>query len=312
MNKNKKYEKYGYGVFVLKSKNSLFNADFTHEPRQLPDENGTFYATDKSLKYCIRRYVHDIKGDKYIFFWRRSKEDGSPMDIDENFNYLFQKNPKGLASKKKEKALLSCWDVRVFGATYAGEGKEEDSPGESISITGPIQITYGINKITENIKYQNQILSPFKHLGKEKAKQETIGSESKALEMHLAFDYIINPNTLPNRDLTEEDVKLFKEALCRGVSYVNSAAKIGSESEFMLYLESDKHVTLPLLKDHISIAIKENKTEIDLKEISEIVTKYGIKDVEIYYEPLNVEVKNKPSNAKEFNLYTLQEINRRR
>lgn len=309
-NNNEKYTKFGYGVFVLKSKNSLFNADFSHEPRQLPDEDGTFYATDKSLKYCIRRYVHDIKGEKEVFFWRRGKPDGKPMDINGNFVSLFgamnktKRKAKKEGGKEKEDVdvkdletkLLSCWDVRVFGATYAGDA--------AVSLTGPVQITYGINKTQENQKYSSQILSPFGNLKKEDAAQETIGSESKNLEMHLAFDYIINPKTLAERNLTMVDVGLFKEALCKGVSYVNSAAKIGSESEFMLYLESDTLSTLPLLKDLLDVRIDNGKTKINLVKISDLAKRYGISHVEIYYEPACVEVSGTPQGVKEFNIHT--------
>jgi CRISPR-associated protein Csh2 len=308
---SKPYERFGYGLFVLKSKNSLFNADFSHEPRQLPDANSTFYATDKSLKYCIRSYVHDIKdkNDKMVFFWRRNTKGGNAMNIAENYKHIFNKKPqKRDTGKEDDNAnlmaqtdLLTCWDVRVFGATFT----EKDC---NVSITGPIQITYGINKIPDNLKYSSQILSPFKP--EKEAKQRTLGSESKALEVHLAFDFIINPYTLPGEisKLTEEDVALFKEALCKGVSYVNSAAKIGSESEFALYFESPNQSTLPLLKDLLILEVLEGKTKIDLKGITDVLSGYNVKNVEIYYEPSFVEVKNAPKSAKSFNIHTLKEL----
>jgi CRISPR-associated protein Csh2 len=309
--KSEPYNKFGYGLFVLKSKNSLFNADFSHEPRQLPDANSTFYATDKSLKYCIRRYVHDIidKKDKMVFFWRRNTKGGNAMNIAENYEHLFGKKPEKRDTKKEDddanlKAqtnLLTCWDVRVFGATFAEEGC-------NVSITGPIQITYGVNKISDNPKYSSQILSPFKP--EKEAEQRTIGSESKALEAHLVFDFIINPHTLPSdiSKLTEEDVALFKEALCKGVSYVNSAAKIGSESEFALYFESPNQSTLPLLKDLLTLEVFEGKTKIDLKRMTDALSEYNVENVEIYYEPSFVEVKNAPKSAKSFNIHTLKKL----
>jgi CRISPR-associated protein Csh2 len=303
------YKKFGYGLFVLKSKNSLFNADFSHEPRQLPDTDSTFYATDKSLKYCIRRYVHDIidKKDKMVFFWRRNTMGGNAMNIAENYKHIFGKKPQKRDTKKEEddansKAmtdLLTCWDVRAFGATFAEEGS-------NVSITGPIQITYGVNKIPDNLKYSSQILSPFKP--KKEAEQRTLGSESKALEMHLVFDFVINPHTLPDEisQLTERDVAIFKEALCKGVSYVNSAAKIGSESEFVLYFESPTQSTLPLLKDLLILEVYEGKTRINLKRITDALSKYDVENVEVYYEPSFVEVENAPKSAKSFNIHTLR------
>jgi len=273
--------------------------------------NSTFYATDKSLKYCIRRYVHDIKdkNDKMVFFWRRNTKGGNAMNIAENYKHIFNKEPQKRDTKKEDddanlKAstdLLTCWDVRVFGATFAEKGC-------NVSITGPIQITYGVNKILDNLKYSSQILSPFKP--EKKAEQRTLGSESKALEVHLVFDFTINPHTLPNdiTQLSEDDVALFKEALCKGVSYVNSAAKIGSESEFALYFESPDQSTLPLLKDLLTLEVLEGKTKIDLKRITDALSRYDIENVEIYYEPSFVEVKNAPKSVKLFNIHTLKEL----
>ena len=43
-----------FGCVVVKSINSNYNADFSGQPRTLPD--GTVYATDKALKYAIRNY----------------------------------------------------------------------------------------------------------------------------------------------------------------------------------------------------------------------------------------------------------------
>lgn len=302
---SEEFGKFGYGVFLLKSKNSLFNADFAHEPRQLPDDAGTFYATDKSLKYCIRSYVYNTKGDTEVFFWRRNNEALKALDLGENYSHLFGEAPKKKGNLEAALNLLKCWDVRVFGATFA----EADC---NLSITGPVQITYGINKAPlAQQKYSNQILSPFRDSkeSKEEAKARTLGSESKALEMHLMFDYVINPNTLRNQPtkLKQTDVAWFKEALCKGVSYVNSSAKIGSESEFMLYIESSSHNTLPLLKDIILVAIKDGKTEIDLVNVRDLIARYGITYVEIYYEPSYTVVKNIPDGTKKFNIYTLEE-----
>ncbi|MBN2122531.1 type I CRISPR-associated protein Cas7 [Candidatus Micrarchaeota archaeon] len=296
------YEKFGYGVFLLKTKNSLFNANFAHEPRQLPDEYGTFYATDKSLKYCIRRYIHDIKGDKNVFFWRRNDDKLNALTLGGNYKSVFGKGPVKKDSLGAETNLLSCWDVRAFGATFA----ESEC---SVSITGPIQITYGVNKAQENQKYSNQILSPFLNSNKkEKDAARTLGNESKAQEAHLAFDYVINPKTLRQPKLTNEDVVWFKEALCKGVSYVNSSAKIGSESEFMLYVESDEHNTLPLMKDLLDIRVEHGMTMVGLKRVANMLSEYGIKNIEVYYEPSFVTLEGLPAGAKTFNIHTLSSI----
>ena len=58
-----------FGVAIVKAINANYNADFTHQPRTLPD--GTVYATDKAFKYSIRNYLNDKYADEKIFFFKR-------------------------------------------------------------------------------------------------------------------------------------------------------------------------------------------------------------------------------------------------
>lgn len=62
-----------FGCVVVKSINSNYNADFSHQPRTLPD--GTVYATDKALKYAIKNYLKDMYNDEKIFYFKRFNED---------------------------------------------------------------------------------------------------------------------------------------------------------------------------------------------------------------------------------------------
>ena len=60
------FTKRAYGLVVIKSINSNYNADFSGQPRTLPD--GTVYATDKALKYTARHYIKNEFPDEKIFF----------------------------------------------------------------------------------------------------------------------------------------------------------------------------------------------------------------------------------------------------
>ena len=54
-----------FGCVVIKSVNSNYNADFSHQPRTLPD--GSVYATDKALKYTVRNYIDkNIRKTRYF------------------------------------------------------------------------------------------------------------------------------------------------------------------------------------------------------------------------------------------------------
>ena len=63
------FNKRVYGSAIIKSLNANYNADFTKQPRTLP--NGIVYATDKALKYTIRHFLYkNYPQDKVLYFTR--------------------------------------------------------------------------------------------------------------------------------------------------------------------------------------------------------------------------------------------------
>lgn len=306
----KKYDKYACGIFIVRADNANFNADFSGVPRELPD--GRIYATDKALKYCIRKYIHDIEGEDKVFAWRRFKsvkEKIEPLDLKENIKRLSlsHKPAEDIQQKEMVEIALSKDDVRLFGATLAVEKK-------NISITGPCQITYGINAFKTGSAYTNAILSPYSSSeGKEKS---TIGSESRATEIHYIYDFNINPNNLTHDEqiktlfgedaskyyLNPHDIQLFKEAITRGVNYVTSTTKVGAISELLLFVEfekgKEKQIPLvPLLKTKITISETGQKRKIDLTEVIKSLNSYSPIHYELYYDPDYTEVEGFPSKT---------------
>lgn len=95
------FNKRVYGCAIIKSLNANYNADFTKQPRTLP--NGIVYATDKALKYTIRHFLYknyswDLdkeseSRDKLLYFTRNKSniETGQyvPMSLRELYVYLF-------------------------------------------------------------------------------------------------------------------------------------------------------------------------------------------------------------------------------
>nr|WP_306446227.1 type I CRISPR-associated protein Cas7 [Odoribacter splanchnicus] len=125
-----------FGCVVIKSVNSNYNADFSHQPRTLPD--GAVYATDKALKYTVRNYIDKNYPEDKVFYFKSLNGDMQPRDLDQNYARFFGDYPK--ADKKEAvKArkvilgnLLSCLDVRLFGGTFA-------SKTANLSIHGVVQ-----------------------------------------------------------------------------------------------------------------------------------------------------------------------------
>ena len=92
--------------------------------------------------------------------------------------------------------------------------------------------------------------------------------------------------------LTANDIAQFKEAINRGVSYLDSASKIGVENEFSIFvtLNKDAKIQLPSFTTLIKVETQPDsfKRKLDLSEIKTLLNEEGIKDkiesVEIYID----------------------------
>jgi len=294
-----------FGCAIVKSINSNYNADFSHQPRTLP--NGIVYATDKVLKYSIRNYWKKVQGET-VFYSKSLTEDMSPRTLDETLELHFGKiEDKGNSLRLKVlKNLLSCIDVRVFGGTYAGK--------TNISIHGACQITHGVNRFGENVIYSEQIMSPFRNPSEKsnESTMTTLGSQSKLQEGHYVHHFSVNPknieddtNRVGSEGLSEADIEKLKEGLRKGVTYYDSSAKAGTENELLLWvqLKADSKIVLPSFVELVEV--KEDRT-IDLKLISDLLAKTDnskeIEKIELYYNKGITKVANIPNGAIEIDL----------
>lgn len=292
-----------YGIVVIKSENSNFNADFTGNPRRLPDENGTIYATDKALKYAIRKYW--IDNGENVFVWKTFRENNGeylPRTLEERYNHMKTK----LSKKTPPEVFSECIDTKLFGITFAMKsGSEEEN--KNISFTGPVQISYGVNKYEENIIFANDILSPYAtppKKGEKAAEASTIGNENKAKEVYYVYDFVINPQNIldhyegnsevqNNMKVTESDINKLKDALNNAVTNLNTASKMGSENILTLFITINKgsKVQIPTLKSLVKISKNNGTPTIDLTSVVNTLNNYEDKSMELYYDStlINVE-----------------------
>lgn len=311
-----KFTKRAYGAAVIKSINSNYNADFTHQPRTLPD--GRVYATDKALKYLVRNYLlHET--DERIFYYKTLKEDTlNPRSLDETYERYYGEIPKGEgkgiekeASKKREMLgnLLKSLDVRLFGGTYAG--------ATNLSMHGPVQITHGINQFVRGEIYSEQIMSPFRNSaeGKEDSAMTTLGSQSKLREGHYVHGISVNPKNLEtltslsgtDSHLSEADIDKLKLGLRYGASYYDSSAKAGTDNELLLWIElkEGSKLVLPSFIELIKVLDNENR-EIDLAGVKKLLGQNHVKPevgkVEVFYNKATTSVINLPEGAVELDL----------
>lgn len=266
-----------YGVAIVKAINSNYNADFSGQPRRLP--NGKVYATDKAFKYTVKNYIKDIFNKEKVLYFKRfdpNKPDFIPYSLVEGFCAMFPelaevkvantKNKKVaddesdenikdkvtviLKADKKEvgKALLECLDIRLFGATFAMKGSAKKD-NVAISLHGPVQVNHGVNIWHENNIFTEQIISPFRNPSddnKEDKQATTIGRQSKLEEGHYVHHFSINPQNLSDivilagadaKKLSTEDIEKLKEGMRRGVTWYDSASKAGCENEILFWVQ---------------------------------------------------------------------------
>lgn len=312
-----------FGAVILKSINSNFNADFTHHPRTLPD--GVVYSTDKALKYAIKDYFRKTDQNKKLFYVKRYNKNINPLTLDETYKELFGDYPTEAEIVRMTvlSNLLSCWDVRLFGATFAGK--------TNISIHGPVQINHGINKFKENDIYSEDILSPFRNPGAEGSDEKgmsTIGNQTNLKEGHYVFHFSINPKNTEEfyakinegkseedkKFLSDEDIKKLKEAFNSSVTALDSSRKMGTENEAVIWIQLNDNskkmfpsitemVNVEKLDDKIKLGLMDIKTNID--SIDSDVSK-----VEIFYNPSNTQISglDKSSKVKHYNILNGKEI----
>lgn len=314
MAEHKKFTNRVFGAAMVKAVNSNYNADFSGQPRTLP--NGQVYATDKAFKYTVKNYLKSVYHNDYIFFFKRLDENLNPYTLEEAFKAKLGKD-KELDAKKKESKqealneLLKCLDIRLFGATFAMKAKGGNI---AVSIHGPVQVNHGINIWHENNIYSEQILSPFRNPKeqKEDAKetgQTTIGRQSKLHEGHYLHHFSVNPKNLEYHQdkqtakLTTEDITKLKEAMQRGATYYDSTSKSGTENELLIWIQLNENskVVLPNFSQLIKLKEekKDDKTVADLSGLTKVIEKFKeeIESIEIYRNSGSLQLENKPNKA---------------
>lgn len=94
------FKKRVYGCAIVKAINSNYNADFSGQPRTLPD--GIVYATDKAFKYSIKKYLKDAYENVDVFYMKTLNDNLNPRSLDERYENLFGAIPKDKTKIKKK------------------------------------------------------------------------------------------------------------------------------------------------------------------------------------------------------------------
>lgn len=257
------------GIVVINAKNANFNASFDGMPRRLPD--GRIYATDKALKYCLREYFS--KTDP-VFVQREKEFHGKEGNLKQRYltlkeNYLKKCKVEELPKDEKEiiDNLLAFIDVRLFGVVFAVDS--------NISITGPCQIGYGINRYENSNIYVSSILSPYRNPNEksQEAQQTTIGEESRGDDVYYVYDICLNMNSAEKQGIkiTDSDITKLKEAMKYAVGEVVSTTMFGVETVSFIWLENKDDKIFNNLNSLVNIFEENNEVFIDYKKVMEHV-----------------------------------------
>ena len=307
------FKKRVYGCAIVKAINSNYNADFSGQPRTLPD--GIVYATDKAFKYSIKKYLKDAYENVEVFYMKTLNDNLNPRSLDERYEYLFRALPKDDTKKKDvAKNLLSCLDVKLFGATFT-------SGNNSVSVHGPVQINHGVNIWKDNNIYTEQITSPFRNEKKGKDRETeksmtTIGRQSRLEEGHYLHHFSINPGNLDDiseivgegAKLSSADIDKLKVGMRRGVTWYDSASKAGCENEMLVWVElkEGSKLVLPSFATLINLEDEKDKGKCvyDFEALTNKLEdiKSSVESVEVYYNKQTCILKNLTEEVKQYDI----------
>lgn len=307
------FKKRVYGCAIVKAINSNYNADFSGQPRTLPD--GIVYATDKAFKYSIKKYLKDAYENVEVFYMKTLNDNLNPRSLDERYEYLFRALPKDDTKKKDvAKNLLSCLDVKLFGATFT-------SGNNSVSVHGPVQINHGVNIWKDNNIYTEQIASPFRNEKKGKDRETeksmtTIGRQSRLEEGHYLHHFSINPGNLDDiseivgegAKLSSADIDKLKVGMRCGVTWYDSASKAGCENEMLVWVElkEGSKLVLPSFATLINLEDEKDKGKCvyDFEALTNKLEdiKSSVESVEVYYNKQTCILKNLTEEVKQYDI----------
>ncbi|MEA1894490.1 MAG: type I CRISPR-associated protein Cas7 [Euryarchaeota archaeon] len=276
------------GIVVVNAKNANFNAGFDGLPRRLP--TGRIFATDKALKYCIREY---LSKNEPVFVQRtkefRDVKDGARVEryLTLKENYLKKCNKEEMP--KDEGVIINDLkgfiDIRLFGVVFAVDS--------NISMTGPCQINYGINRFEGSNIFSSEILSPYRNPNEKSkdAQQTTIGEESRADNVYYVYDICLNMNSAERQgiEVTDDDIAKLKNTLKYAVGNVTSTTMFGCETVSMLWFKNNDDRIFNNLNSLVEIYESDDGVVVDYSKVMKLV----LADIDIdSLEEYNSKVQN--------------------
>ncbi len=232
-------------------------------------------VSDVRLKRFFRNYIIEMYGEDKVWV---SKVNGSHVDANGRLEALLSKKGKTKDdSDVKDIVLQNCIDARLFGATIPVKGKEKER-GESYSIIGPVQFTWGFSLHPVELVDSSTITSMFK--GREtEAEAGTIGKDWRLYYSLIAFYGVVSGIRAKNSMLSKNDIKLLDNLLWDSmVIDATTRSKIGHQPHLYLrieYNDNNRNYLMGDLRRYVNVkdrggAIRSlEDLDVDLKRLEE-------------------------------------------
>ena len=294
-------------------------------PYKLLEKTFVILSDKAKVTYKKEEEIDKINEESEFYFYLDNNSKVCKLDdendiIAEVCKTLDDRLTGGIDRNEVLRNLLTCLDIRLFGATFAG--------ATNISIHGTTQVNHGVNRFPENYFVIEDILSPFRNPGEKGSDEKamsTIGNQTNLKEGHYVFHFSINPkNTdefykLLNKDnkegellcLSVEDVTKLKEALNSSVTALDSSRKIGTENEATVWiqLKEGSKKMLPSLTELVTV---NEQREIDFTKVEEVIAHIAgdVEQIEVYYNPSTTTIRGlaNSENVKHINILNNNEI----
>ncbi|HEC91997.1 MAG TPA: type I-B CRISPR-associated protein Cas7/Csh2 [Candidatus Atribacteria bacterium] len=256
-------------LFIYDAKMCNPNGDPDDENKPRMDyATKTNLVSDVRLKRYIRDYLQGLGHQIFV-----SKVDDKTVNATERLKRLFENfeenGKKGgvdinkLEDKHIKWILSQLIDVRMFGVTMPIKAKQGTQKGSSTTFTGPIQINWGYSLNKVDLVESSSITS---HFSSETTKEQgAMGKDWRVYYSLIAFHGIISGKRAEKTNLSEDDVKLFDNAIIEAIPLeATTRSKIGQTPRLYLRLEyQDDKTFLGDLRRYVSLEEKESLRDIE-------------------------------------------------
>ncbi len=294
----KSAKRYQQGVFVAETTLANPNGSFNdNRPRFDIDK---LYTTDKAIKYNVRNYLDKFveengkDNDLNLFYIKRKADESEPFAKDYKTKQEVIEDVKEEFDDFRDAFVNKHIDVRMFGATLAVKGED------NTMITGPVQLSYGIDIIGGEIK-EPQIGTPFPTEDDEEDSgggQTTLGKDRMVDHAVMTYDISVNPKNAVHPETSEsilrkKDLEYLKRGLIFGTNMRKTTSK-NTNSKLLLFVKfkDGEYLNIGELKRLVQLNNSkfnkqkevQNSLEIDLTRVYQKLKPYldQIDSIEIY------------------------------